>query len=243
MTRIEINEVYFVSKHVKNSNLRGVLCFNQRVVLCLQAGHEFQSMRCTSSPRCTSSLVGDGGSVKNVKEFKSTRCTSSPSKLVQSERAREREREREGGREGGRERRRGKHGKNSNQRGVFHVQTCQEFQSTRCTSSPRCISSPSKLAQSERERERGREGGREREKERQAWQEFNSTRCISCPNMSRIPIKEATRCTSPSMSRIPINEVYFVSKHVKKFNQRGVLRLQACQEFQSTRCTSSGVED
>ena len=69
MTRIEINEVYFVSKHVKNSNLRGVLCFNQRVVLCLQAGQEFQSTRCTSSPRCTWSLVGDGGSVKNVKEF------------------------------------------------------------------------------------------------------------------------------------------------------------------------------
>ena len=96
----------------------------------------------------------------------STRCTSPPSKLAQraSERERERESERaserasEGGREGGREeggRRRGKHGKNSkisNQRCVLHLQASlckasererekegqawQEFQSTRCTSSP-----------------------------------------------------------------------------------------------------------
>ena len=40
------------------------------------------------------------------------------------------------------------------------------------------------------------------------------------------------------MSRIPINEVYFVSKHGKNSNQRGT-RLQAWQELQSTRCTSS----
>ena len=89
--------------------------------------------------------------------FQSTRCTSPPSKLAQSERERERERERgrEGGRQGGR--RRGKHGRNSkipNQRGVLRLQASlckasgrererekegqawQEFQSTRCTSSP-----------------------------------------------------------------------------------------------------------
>ena len=208
--RILINEVYFVSKQAcaKRAREREREGGREREKE-RQAWQEFQSTRCTSSPRCTSSLVGDCGSVKHVE--------------------------------------------NSNQRGVLRfnqrvvirLQACQEFQSTRCTSSPRCTSSlvgdcgsvkhvensnqrgvlrlqASLCKASERERERargregGREGGREREKERQAWQEFQSTRCISCPNMSRIPINKATRRTSsPSMSRIPINEVYFVSKHVK----------------------------
>ena len=46
---------------------------------------------------------------------------------------------------------------------------------------------------------RAREGGREREggKEGQA---FQSTRCNSSPSMSRIPINEATTCTSSPSS-------------------------------------------
>ena len=135
------------------------------------------------------------------------------SKQACTKRARERERE------GGRERRRGK---NSNQRGVFHVQTCQEFQSTRqpgvlrlqaCQEfqSTRCTSSPSNLAQSERERERESEGGREGGRGKHVKNSKNY-------------------------------EVYFVSKQVcaKRVRERERGRekeRQAWQEFQSTRCT------
>ena len=44
MARVPINEVYFVSKHVKNSNQRGVLRFNQRGVLRLQACQECDAL-------------------------------------------------------------------------------------------------------------------------------------------------------------------------------------------------------
>ena len=206
---VSINELYFVSKQVKNSNQRGALRLrgvlgrwsgtvgqsrmsknsNQRGVLRLQASlykaserereggrerekerQEFQSTRCISCPNMSRIPINEA-----------TRCTSSPSmsripinevyfvsKQPCAKRARERERERarEGGREGGR----GKHVKNSKNYEVYFVskQVC---------------------AKRVRERERGRE------KERQAWQEFQSTRCTS----------------SPSMSRISINEVHFVS--------------------------------
>ena len=49
MARIPINEVYFVSKHVKNSNQRGVLRFNQRGVLCLQACQECDALATVES--------------------------------------------------------------------------------------------------------------------------------------------------------------------------------------------------
>ena len=99
---VSINELYFVSKQVKNSNQRGVL--RLRGVLRRWSGTVGQS----SMSRI---LINEVYFV---------------SKQVCAKRARERERG-----EGERERRRGKHGKNSHQRGVFRVQTCQEFQSTR----------------------------------------------------------------------------------------------------------------
>ena len=85
--------------------------------------------------------------------------------------------------------------------------TVKEFLPQRGVSLPRLSS---KLCTKRaRERERGREGER-------AWRGKNSNQRgrISCPNMSRIPINEATRCTSSP-------------QRVKNSNQRGVLRLQA----------------
>ena len=110
---------------------------------------------------------------------------------------------------------------------------CQEFQSTRCTSSSsmskiqstRYTSSPSmsripinevysvsKHGKNSNQRgvlvsKHGKNGKNSNQRgvlRLQACQEFQSTRCTSF---------QSTSCTSsPIMSRIPINEVYFVSE-------------------------------
>ena len=133
--------------------------------------------------------------------------------------------------------------KHANQRGVLRLQACQEFQSTRCTSSPSMSRIPinDEVYFGFKHVKNCNQRGVLR---LQACQE--STRCTSFPSSSKhvnnsnqrgvLRLQacqefQSTRCTSsPSMSRIPINEVYFVSKHVKNSNQQGVLRLQACQE-------------
>ena len=139
------------------------------------------------------------------------------SKQACAKRAGERERERE--------RRRGKRGKNSNQRGVLRLQACQEFQSTRCTS----FQSVYKHVKNSNQR---------------------GKLCLR----GALRRWSGTGVGQPSMSRILINEVYFVSKLAcakrareregereregrrgKHSNQPAVIRLQACQEFQSTR--------
>ena len=110
-----------------------------------------------------------------------------------------------------------KHVKNSDQQGALRLQACQEFQSTRCTSSPSMRINKVHFVS------------------KHVKNEFQSMRCTSSSSIQEC---QSTRCTSsPSMSRIPINEVYFVSKHVKNSNQRGALRLQACQEFQGFQST------
>ena len=61
--------------------------------------------------------------------------------------------------------------------------------------------------------------------------------------------REREREGGASMARVPINEVYFVSKHGKnsnqrgvlRFNQRGVLRHQACQECDALATVESGA--
>ena len=135
------------------------------------------------------------------------------------------------------------HVKSSNQRGVLRLQACQKFPSTRCNSSPSISRVPtnknsnqqgvlhlqvSLCEASERERER------ERERRGEHVKNPNHQACKASEREGgREKGREGGREEGEaSMSRKRINEVYSKVYFVSK-------RLQACQECQSTRCTSS----
>ena len=89
MAGIPINKVYFMSKHVKNSNQRGNQVYfvskhvknsNQRGVLRLQA-----SLRKASEREREREREREGQACQEFQEFQSTRCTLSPSRFVHSE--------------------------------------------------------------------------------------------------------------------------------------------------------------
>ena len=125
---------------------------------------------------------------------------------------------------------------------------CQEFQSTRCTSS----SSMSKIPINE-------VLFVSKHFKNSNQQEFQSTRCASSPSKlpcSKLQFQRIPVTTRDTHTRLPKGRQVFKGPHregwmklmtndkwhqqvnVKSSNQRGVLCLHVCQEFQSTRCTS-----
>ena len=182
MSKIPINEVYFVSKHVKSSNQRGVvrrwsrtevsqssmsrISINEVYFVSKQAC----AKRARERERERERRRGKHGKNSNQRgvlrlqacqEFQSTRCTSFQSVS--------------------------KHVKNSNQRGILCLGGALRRWSGTGVGQP----SMSRILVREREREGGKEG-----------QAFQSTRCNSSPSMSRIPINEAMTCTlSPSSGK------------------------------------------
>ena len=154
MSKIPINEVYFVSKHVKSSNQRGVVRRWSRTEvsqssmsrISINEVYFVSKQACAKRAREREREREREKEGQAWQEFQSTRCTSSPSmsRIPINE--------------------------------VYFVsislQACQEFQSTRYTLSRRCTSSlvgdwggsakhvkNSSQGERERERERGREGG------------------------------------------------------------------------------------
>ena len=160
MSKIPINEVYFVSKHVKSSKQRGVLRRWSR----------------TEVSQSSMSRI----SINEVYFVSKQACAKRA-----RERARERERERERGREG-------------------EGQAWQEFQSTRCTSSPSMSRIPINEVYFVSINELY----------------FVSKHVKNSNQRGILCLRGALRRWSgtgvgqPSASRILVNEVYFVSKLV-----------------------------
>ena len=163
-----------------------------------------------------------------------------------------------GKRERDRERRRGKHGKNSNQRGVLRLQAFKHVKNSnqrgvlrfdqrgvlRLQACQECDTLPT--VESGARSTTFAECCRQPPEVRLTWGSASldkvSTATACRDEGDGVKVEEAVEA---GVERFAVGDEMakvlrrVLIEHAKSSNQRGVLRLQACQKFQSTRCNSS----